>query len=408
MISNSTVKPSYISFKAEKDALGGTAFQPKRDVEIKSMEDHHISPDKVLRLNALQNFKLGVKKVTYDIPKSIVRGLQGDKSVSFHEFLQMAALPYYLGGAMLYNCFRQGGDRTLAKKQGLGVVFYYSGMALANNFVDSFVKHKYGVDLNLKYRNEKGEIRKVFESVDFTRWDLLTDKDWEVMGDRLGIPRDVPDRDTSIKEEVHKILVRARAWKLVLGATFAATGAGFLARSETWNTLLANNTAFKTAFKNIFAGNTGKPVLRRLGEFKTQLFSTVKSEVIDKLVTAFKELPKTSLKTKFGTIPTGKIAIAALIALPLLAIINLIKSPNKNKVYLTKAEAMPLSSKVDQDAALRQHLENKINPNNVDYEALYNKIATAPVAPVQPNQAQVNYAPSPYDVFEAFMRGGRA
>ncbi|MEW5818901.1 MAG: hypothetical protein AB1782_01805, partial [Cyanobacteriota bacterium] len=92
MIPNTIVKPNNIAFKSEPDKIGGAAFQPRR--EVKSMEEHHVSPDKILRNNAIQDLGLGVKKVLVDIPGSIVRGLQGDKSVSFHEFLQMAALPY--------------------------------------------------------------------------------------------------------------------------------------------------------------------------------------------------------------------------------------------------------------------------------------------------------------------------
>ncbi|MGD9581943.1 MAG: hypothetical protein AB7V50_11265 [Vampirovibrionia bacterium] len=70
MISQTNLKPTYIQFKGEDKAIGGAAFAPRR--EIKSMEAHHSSPDKVLRYNIFQNFALAAKKVTYDIPSSIV------------------------------------------------------------------------------------------------------------------------------------------------------------------------------------------------------------------------------------------------------------------------------------------------------------------------------------------------
>ena len=103
MISNSLIKTGGVTFRSEQDPLGGAAFQPQR--KIKSMEEHHAPTDRILRLNPFEKFGLGVKKFTVDIPKSIVRGLQGDKSVSFHEVLTMSAVPYYLGGLGLYNCF---------------------------------------------------------------------------------------------------------------------------------------------------------------------------------------------------------------------------------------------------------------------------------------------------------------
>lgn len=403
MISQISLKPNNISFKADENAIGGAAFAPRR--EIKSMEAHHSSPDKVLRYNMFQNLALAAKKVTYDIPGSIVRGLQGDRSVSFNEFLQMAALPYYLGGGMLFNCFKQGGDIKTAKQQGVGIVLYYAGMGLANNFVDSFVKHKFGVDLNLKYKNIDGETRKVFESVDFTRWDLLTEKDWNEMGDKLGIPVDVPDRDTAIIAEVNKILVRARAWKLALGATFAATGVG-LAKNETWKNLFTDNKAIATSFKGIFSNPQSKALASRVREFKTQLVSTFKSDIVNRFATSIKDLPKSHL----GKVPVGKIAIAAVIGLPIIALLNLIFSPSKGKTYLNKAEAMPHATKIENDPALKEQLTNQINPNKVDYEELYTQFAKNvsqgnQTAQVQ-NNNQIAQVTSPFDAFEAFMKRG--
>ena len=308
--------------------------------------------------------------------------------------------------------FKAGGDVNLAKKQGLGVILYYTGMGLANNFIDSFVKQKYGIDINMRYKNQKGEIRKVFESVDFTRWDLLSEEDWNKMGDKLGIPRDIPDRDTTIKAEVNKILVRARAWKLVLGATFAATGVGFIAKSDAWKTLLTNKAAIAESFKNVFTklkpaaetvNNAGamKQIGSRIVNFGKQLGITFKTQFIDNFIKAAKELPKSKL---------GKGFAAACIILPIVALINLIASPNRKRVYLSKAEAMPFATKVSNDALLREQLASKINPNNKDYEELYNKLAQNPVPAntVAPNTqvAQTNTAPTPFDWFEQHMRMG--
>jgi hypothetical protein len=403
MISTNLNSP-YVSFKAEPKAIGGAAFQPKNEVLL--MEDAHAPTCEVLKLNPLQKFKLGVKKVTVDIPGSIVRGLQGDKSVSFHEFLQMAAVPYYLGGAMLFNSFRAGGDIKLAKKQGVGVGLYYLGMGLGNNFINSFVKHKYGVDLDMKYKNDQGEIHKVFESLDFTRWDLLTDDDWNRIGDKLGIPQDVVDRDTAVKAEVQKILVKARAWKLVLGALFAATGAGFIARNKGWENLfqsLGKQGAVRTSFNALMNKNNTKPLMKRLGELKTSVAGAFKSEIVKPFVNAFKELPA----KKLGSVPVGKLAIGALIALPIMALVSLIRTPNKDKIYLSKSEAMPFSTKIQNDPALRDQIASKINPNKVDYEQLYTQIATSQLnspAAIQTRQAQID-PHSPFAVFEAFMRG---
>jgi hypothetical protein len=404
MISNNNLTTRYINFKAETNPIGGAAFQPKR--EIKSMEEHHEPTDKVMKLGTFGKIKMGLKEAFIDIPSSIGRGLQGDPTVSFHEFLRMAKLPYYLGGPMLVACFRAGGDTLLSKKQGVGVALYYSGMALGNNFVNSFVKHKYGIDLDLAYKNDKGETHKVFESLDFTRWDLLTEKDWNQIGDKLGIPQDIVDRDTAVKTEVQKILVRARAWKLVLGALFAATGAGFIARNDAWKKLFGNfqNGSIQTAFKNIFASNSTHKLGSRIGNFGSTVWGALKEEVGKPFVTALKELPG----KKLGNFPIGKVTVAALVALPILALINLARTPNKKKVYLTKSEAMPFAAKIEQNPQLRQQVASSIpTNNNVNYENLYSQVAKNTINAGRIQQpAQQIAANSPFAVFEAFMRRG--
>lgn len=399
MISNSYSKPNYTIFAAEKNIIGGSSLHPNNEI-AKPTENIHSKKEQILRLNALQKLSLGIKKVTKDIPDSMIRGLQGDRTVNFNDFLQMALVPYYLGGAMLYNCFRAGGDIKTAKKQGVGIVLYYLGVGLGNNFVDSFVKHKFGIDLNLAYKASDGRIHKVFESVDFTRWDLLEEKDWQLMGDRLGIPRDIVDRDTAIKEEVTKILVKARAWKLVLGSTFAAIGAGFIARNKVWEGLFANSQALKTTFKNLFTGS-GKSLIDKLKECGSKLVSVFKAEVVSPMIKSLEELPK----AKLGNVPVGLIAMLALVALPLYSLISLMKTPSKDKAFLTADEAMPISTKIENDPLLRQQISSQINPNKFDYEALYSQ-AAKPV--LQSNFInQTRQTSSPFEVFELFMKKGQ-
>lgn len=403
MITSNYTNTANIAFKADQNPIAGAAFAPKRE-ELVSMEAHNTSKEQVLHLNPLKKLGLSVKKVGYDIPTSIARGLQGDRSVSFHEFLQMAALPYYLGGAMLFNCFRAGGDIATAKKQGAGVALYYAGIALGNKFVNGFVKQKYGVDLDLAYRAENGSIHKVFESADFTRWDLLKQEDWDKLGDKLGIPRDVVDRDTAVKTEVGKILVKARAWKLVLGATFAATGAGFIARNKGWENLGGNLKAITSNFKNIFNGNSSVSLANKAREFGGSVISGLKSEVVKPIVDSLKDLPT----RKLGNVPVGKIALAALVLLPLMSIISLIRTPNRNKTYITKQEAMPDAIQIEKDEQLRKATRDQINPNKTDYEALYTQAANGQnvaAAKVHSAAQQVQDA-SPFDIFEAFMKAG--
>lgn len=359
----------------------GASFAPKR--KIISMEEHHSTGEEILRLNPIQKFNLGAKNILFDVPKSIIHGLQGDKeNVKFHNLLQMAIVPYVTGGIMLSECFRQGGAIQEWKKQGSGVAFYYAANAVGNSLVDSYVNARYGIDLNLAYKASDGNVHKVFESLDFTRWDLLEKKDWDKLGKKFGIPEDVPDRDTAIRQEVGKVLRKARAWKLVVGATFAAVGTGWVAKQPEMADIGKSWPGVKAAFQNLFKKPVNADVAASVGakfinagnkfrNFGATTLNAVKADLLEPIAKSFSKSANI-----FGkNLPVGPIALTALVAAPLLAAINISKNDASRKTFVATDEAMPIATKVDTDKALKEKLTEKMNPNSVDYEALYSNLA---------------------------------
>jgi len=108
---------------------------------------------------------------------------------------------------------------------------------------------KTGVDLGLKYRKPNGDIEPVLASTNFPRTDLLTDKMYEKIERKTGIPSNVADPKREVNDQIHQITSAARADKLILGNLFAAVFAGYVARNAQWGRLLPANSPLKAIWK---------------------------------------------------------------------------------------------------------------------------------------------------------------
>lgn len=210
------------------------------------------------------------------------RGLGGAPDYTFFEFLQTAKFPYYVGGPILAALFYAGvkkdnfkaaaSAKNVAKHMALGVGLYYLGAAVAKSIINNTVKLSRGIDLNQPYAkaiststNQTGafkkdtEYHKVYESADFTRWDLLYKKgdtpkeineNYAKIAKKYGIKEDTNDVDSTVKPLIKKTIVMARAWQYALTAFFVTLGIG-MANQKAWDANSAEGFK-KTITKGIF------------------------------------------------------------------------------------------------------------------------------------------------------------
>lgn len=211
--------------------------------------------DRILQLNGRQKLKLALHNTFVTIPSAVYHGLRGDSSYSFSNFLNIAHIPYYLGGAFLAASFAAGRDRVNFVRQAIGVGLYYLGVAGANHGINALYKHKNGIDLDLRYRKSNGDIEKVFASADFPRFDLLSEEDYQRMARKMGVPDNVADPRHEVQENARRIISTSRADKLILGNLLAAVGAGYLARTNAWARLLGNQGVLKAIWTDPAGGN---------------------------------------------------------------------------------------------------------------------------------------------------------
>ena len=205
---------------------------------------------------------------------------------------------------------------------------YYICRELANLAIDIPVKLARGVDLNMPYRkitslregnplnlpnNKKPSNQNVFESTEFTRWDLLykynsgknINETFDKMAKKFGLDDKLPDSDSRLMPQLRKLMIMATSWKYMLSVPFVITGLG-LAQQKAFSQI-----DLKSLFKNtidLFKPSTKNRFLNLGVSFKTNIIDTVGG--------SFKQLWKgTSLTSKI----LGRGAILASVATAVLA-----------------------------------------------------------------------------------------
>ena len=239
--------------------------------------------------NTLKNrIKINWDKTTAIPLVHFPRGLGGAPDYTFFEFLQTAKFPYYVGGPILAALFYAGvkkdnftaanSAKKVAKHMALGVGLYYLGAAVAKSIINKTVKASRGIDLNQPYMkviptstNQTGvfkkdfEYHKVFESADFTRWDLLYNKEandpkeinktYSKIAKKYGIKDDANDVDSTVKPLIKKTIIMARAWQYALTAFYVTLGIG-MANQKAWEK--GSLEGFKKTITNGIFGSRGK------------------------------------------------------------------------------------------------------------------------------------------------------
>ena len=163
----------------------------------KSEKQLKYSHDTLLKNNFPTRMLIGMDKFSNAITLYPAKGLAGNKNANFYEFLTMGMVPYLTGSATLMGVFNLANKHfepfarsrasALGKKMALGVLLYGIAKQLSKNLITYPVKMLTGVDSELPYAKVIYELpdnindtditsieyHKVFESVEFPRWDLL-------------------------------------------------------------------------------------------------------------------------------------------------------------------------------------------------------------------------------------------
>lgn len=240
----------------------------------------------------LTNIKNKADKFVKSFTTYPKKGFKGSKNANFYEFLSMGTVPYLVGSATMIGVFNVANkffDTPAAKsafktgkKMGLGVLFYGLAKTVSKKLIETPVKMKYGIDVNMPYQKivyelpeesnkdnlVKHESHKVFESVDFPRWDLLYDNEkfgegrnayYDKIAKKMGFDEKISHSDQKMKPLIREKVVQTKLFSTLSSYLWAATGVA-VAMQKPWENL--------TLDKNIVK-NVGKTFVKSCKEFVT-------------------------------------------------------------------------------------------------------------------------------------------
>ena len=96
--------------------------------------------------------------------------------------------------------------------------------------IETPAKLVHGFNVNKQYIDDQGRKKSVFQDSQYIPWDLYTgerpDENISLIGDKMGIKKDIPNRDEVIKDQMRKIATQNNAlWMLSAGAATPILGA---------------------------------------------------------------------------------------------------------------------------------------------------------------------------------------
>lgn len=318
------------SFKAEiKDDRQKNGRKESREQEIHQASDYVID-------NTFKNrAKIATDRLVNAFTIYPAKGLKGDKNSNFYEFLDMGTIPYVLGSATLMAIapiakhYDKHGSKQAAKycnAFALGVLAYGVLKNVSKSFIKKPVKWITGIDLDLPYKktvrdlpstsdgkvNANIEYHKVFESVDFTRTDLLYDYDkygkkrgsyYDYIAEKNGLGKNLNASDQLVKPFIHKVAVKERICETWSSYAWAILGVGLCMQNSTKEFFGLGPTA--KGIQNLAPSNIwgktkkiGKTLIESIKEMhskkagKALIYTTIASTILGNIITLTNNKPK--------------------------------------------------------------------------------------------------------------------
>ena len=295
-----------------------------------------------------------------------IRGLKGDVNSNFYEFLTMGIVPYLAGSAAFMfvfnaankhlNLFEKEKASVYGKKMALGVVLYGLFKTISKNLVTKPIKNATGVDTEMPYENvvyslptEAGananidiqhQQRKIYDSKEFFRKDLLTKEYFDNVAVKLGLGENLNDSVSEVTPIIQNIVATTNTAKSLSSYCWAGVGVG-LAVQDSWKDFF--NTI---SGRNKFIPDKEKGFLKnRFAKWKNSAKNLFKisASFVKSLINAFVQMWKGKANSSGITKQAGKIFISTSALLTGLLTWNTVlrakkMAGNSNKMTIDKAK----------------------------------------------------------------------
>ncbi len=207
---NSTVR-QYNSDRAAKD------FDINKELSNRTFIKPLPGNGKLLKPSLFDMPSEVAKDLKYD-GKALINGIKGD--ANDHQLGRLNDIGMKLGGLAIASYL-------FAKKQTpKAKIFEFVGLATffgaMNVWPKLFIQLPawliHGVNVRQKYEDNYGRKKMFYQDHQFIPWDLYSDKDINKIGDRLNVPKDIPNRREFIQEKMRKIALQNNTmWMLTAG-----------------------------------------------------------------------------------------------------------------------------------------------------------------------------------------------
>lgn len=97
----------------------------------------------------------------------------------------------------------------------LGFACWFASMGISPKIINKMVQVKYGLDLDKEYMDSYGRRKKLFDDPGFICWDLIPPEELSAIGDRMGVPKNIINRNEAIQEKITQVVVQSKTWAMI-------------------------------------------------------------------------------------------------------------------------------------------------------------------------------------------------
>lgn len=223
---------------------------------------------------------------TFENIKTLGKGLKGEGDD--HRLGQLNDLGLQAGGLAIAGYLAS--TKVLPVKKGMefvGFASFLASMALFPVlFIQTPIKALYGFNVNQKYVDSYGRKKPFHTDPQYTPWDLYSSEKLNAIGDKMGVDKNIENRQALIKEKMTKIATQSNTMWMLTAGIAVPTMCGLLS-SQAEKLLTHINKTIKTAYldKKMSKLSTIKePAKKDLKKFQTVLNENQNKPLNEKFV----------------------------------------------------------------------------------------------------------------------------
>ena len=231
-----------------------SAQKPKPDFDIEQELNNRTfikplpSKGRLLNGNIFNAPAIMVKDAVYDV-KAFKHAMQGN--ANDHELGKLNDVGLKLGGlAIAGYLFTKKQTPVTKGMEFVGLASFLASMAIWPKLaiqLPAYLIH--GVNVQKQYEDSFGRKKSFYQDPQFIPWDLYSDKEIDKMGNRLRVPKDIPNRRDAIQEKMKKIAIQNNTlWMLTAGFATPVMSALICNQTEPYLAKWLNNRKNKKVF----------------------------------------------------------------------------------------------------------------------------------------------------------------